>query len=257
MPSPFPGMDPFIEGHVWEDFHHRLVDEIAVAITPRLRPRYVARVEVQVYLEHEPEERRSIIPDAYVAGTGTPGPPAGGVGAAVAPVRLTLPIPVEMRRAFLTIRDRDNLEVVTEIEMLSPWNKRPHSDGVREYVRKREAVLRDTAHLVELDMLRRGDRRQTGEPLPPGDFYALVSRAKSRPTVDVYPWALRHPLPTIPIPLAGSDPDVPLDLQAVFTSVYDRAGYDYSLDYSRPVEPPLSPEDVSWVHEVLGGAHRP
>jgi hypothetical protein len=63
MPSPFPGMDPFIEGQVWEDFHHRFIDEIAVAITPSLRPRYVARVEVQVYLEHEAEERRSIVPE--------------------------------------------------------------------------------------------------------------------------------------------------------------------------------------------------
>ena len=120
MPSPFPGMDPFIEGQVWEDFHHRFVDETAVTITPSLRPRYVARVEIQVYLEHEPEERRSIIPDAYVAGAGTPGPAAtGGVATAVAPVRLTLPIPAEVRRAFLTIRDRANLELVA-VEQAPP-----------------------------------------------------------------------------------------------------------------------------------------
>lgn len=213
MPSPFPGMDPFIEGQVWEDFHHRFIDEIAVAITPSLRPRYVARVT------------------------------------------LTLPIPVEMRRAFLTIRDRDNLQVVAEIELLSPWNKRPGSDGVREYARKRETVLRSSAHLVELDLLRGGQRLETLEKLPAGDYYALVSRERRRPKVEVYAWSLRQPLPTVPIPLAGSDPDVPLDLQAVFTSVYDRAGYDYSLDYTRPVEPPLSEEDAAWAREVLAKAH--
>lgn len=74
MPSPFPGMDPLIEGQLWEDFHIRLIYEIATALTPRIRPRYVARAERHVYLEHETEERRHLVPDAYVAGAGTPGP---------------------------------------------------------------------------------------------------------------------------------------------------------------------------------------
>ena len=36
-----------------------------------------------------------------------------------------------------------------------------------------------------------------------------------------------------------------------FRSLYDRAGYDFSLDYARPVEPPLAKEDQEWVRQVL------
>ena len=64
---------------------------------------------------------------------------------------------------------------------------------------------------------------------------------------------MRQPLPTIPIPLAGEDPDVDLDLQAAFTTTYDRAGYDYSLDYSRSVEPPLEPATADWVQLLIAG----
>lgn len=34
-------------------------------------------------------------------------------------------------------------------------------------------------------------------------------------------------------------------------TVYERAGYDYSLDYTRPLEPPLRPEDADWVTEKV------
>src|SRR5207244_2356124 len=101
---------------------------------------------------------------------------------------------------------------------------------------KRDELLQSSSHLVELDLLRGGERLPTVEPLPAGDHYAFVSRAPARPKVAVYAWPLRHPLPAIPIPLAGGDPDAFLDLQAAFTSAYDRALYSYSLDYRRPVE---------------------
>src|SRR5438034_4622827 len=55
MPSPFPGMDPFLEAQGWADFHMEMIAGIRAALMPRLRPRYVARVEERVYLEREPE----------------------------------------------------------------------------------------------------------------------------------------------------------------------------------------------------------
>ena len=69
--------------------------------------------------------------------------------------------------------------------------------------------------------------------------------------MEVYAWTLRQPLPVIPVPLAGDDPDVPLNLQAAFTTTYDRAGYDYALDYRRPVEPPLEPSTVDWARSIV------
>ena len=50
MPSPFPGMDPFIEGQDWEDFHTRVITALADSLLPGVRPRYVVRVERRVYL---------------------------------------------------------------------------------------------------------------------------------------------------------------------------------------------------------------
>ena len=107
-------------------------------------------------------------------------------------------------------------------------------------------------HLVELDLLRAGERLPTLDPLPPADFYVFVSRAPRRPHAEVFPWTLRRRLPTIAVPLADSDPDISLDLQRAFTTVYDRAGYDYALDYQRPVEPPLAEADAAWAAELVG-----
>lgn len=88
-------------------------------------------------------------------------------------------------------------------------------------------------------------------PLPPGDYYALVRRGRGSVNAGLWPIALQDPLPTIPIPLAGSDPDVLLDLQSAFTSVYDRAGYDYSLQYHAPTVPPLDEDAAAWAARLL------
>lgn len=257
MPSPFPGMDPYIEGQVWEDFHHGFIEAMREALTARLRPRYVVKVELRVYVEHVLDAVIDIIrPDVAVLPgdrTGIPSPASGvAVATAVEEVDLTLPLTEEKREAFITISTRDDSEVVAMIELLSPSNKRLNADGRREYLRQRESLIRTDIHLIELDLLRGGERLPTVEPLPPADCYAFVARGSRRPRVSVYPWTLRRRLPTIPIPLVAPDPDVPLDLQAVFTTVYDRAGYDYSLDYRRPVDPPLAEADTAWAAEIAG-----
>jgi hypothetical protein len=252
-------MDPFIEGQVWEDFHLGFISVTREALIPRVRPRFVVRAELRVYLEHEPGERPDFIrPDVAVLERPHEGPPGGGAATAttiaVVPVTRTLPLPVREHERFLTVRERESLELVTVIELLSPGNKRRGSDGRREYLDKREAILMGRTHLVELDLLRGGERLPTIEPLPSGDYYAFVSRATRLPTADVYTWLLRQRLPMIPVPLSAGDEDVILDLQAVFDTVYDRAGYDYSLDYRRPIEPPLSEADAAWVREALSTA---
>jgi Protein of unknown function (DUF4058) len=262
MPSPFPGMDPFIEGQRWEDFHHEVISGIRAALIPAVRPRYVVEVQERVYVERPNEVPAGFItPDASVVEPRR-GPEgcSGAIGLAtaveVATVTCTLPMPERRHEYFLVLRERASGTVVTVIEVLSPSNKRRGSDGRREYLNKRDTVLLSPAHLVELDLLRGGGRLPTIEPLPAADYYVFVSPEHRRPKTDVYCRSLRDRLPTIPVPLAGEDAEVSLDLQAVFTSVYDRAGYDYSLDYRRPVEPPLSEADATWVREVLAEAER-
>jgi hypothetical protein len=247
-------MDPYIEGGEWEDFHQGFVAELAAALVPCVRPRYVVRKERRVYVEHPlADDERPIRSDlAVLSGDetmATPEQPAAVLSTAT-PVVVSLPAPEERREAFLTIREFSSMAVVAVIELLSPGNKRPSSDGRREYLRKREEVLSSETHLVELDLLRGGRRLPTVDPLPHGDFYVFICRAQRRYSAEVA-WGLRQSFPHIPIPLAGDDPDVQLDLQAVFTATYDRAGYDYSLDYSRPLSPPLGTADADWMQGVL------
>jgi len=251
-------MDPFIEGQRWRDFHTRFIPILSDLLTPQVRPRYVVEVEQYVYLARESEDPdRLIAPDLAVVES-SPEPVtgvrvSGGTASAIRPVVHTVPVPRRYRQTFLSIRNREWQDVVTVIELLSPWNKSA-GEGRNEYLVKRTNVFVTPAHLVELDLLRGGERLPTREPLEPADFYAFVCRKERLPRVEVYGWTLRQAMPAIPIPLGGDDPDASLDLQAAFTTTYDRAGYDYSLDYRRPVEPPLEPAAAEWVRSVLGQA---
>lgn len=254
MPSPFPGMDPFIEPQKWEDFHASFVGTLREMLVPRVRPQYMVDVERCVYVTREEEEEevvRIIAPDAILADTGHARRESAATSgtATLQPVKHRLRLP-RRRQAYLVIRTRRSQTVVTVIELLSPWNKTREA-GVAEYLAKRANVLYSTANLVELDLLRGGERLPTVDPLQDGDFYAFVSRPRLRPELDVYAWTLHDQLPTIPIPLAQDDPDVPLDLQTAFTTTYDRAGYDYSLDYGAELQPALSAEDTPWLKSLL------
>ena len=256
MACPFPGMDPFIEGDSWRNFHARFTIAIADFLTARVRPRYLVRAEERVYLEHVPEDDlpRSFWPDlSVVTERSVYGAPSSATATAIleAPSIVGLPMPVRQREHYLTIVLRETMDVVTIIEILSPTNKRAGSDGSGEYLAKREAILLSHSHLVELDLLRGGGRLPTIQPLPPGDYYALVSRVARRPNAEVYAWPLLHRMPAIPIPLATGDEDAVLDLQAVFNTVYERSDYDYSLDYSRALNPPLGEADAARVDEAL------
>ncbi|MGA2069095.1 MAG: DUF4058 family protein [Thermoguttaceae bacterium] len=255
MASRFPGMDPFIEGQLWQDFHTTFLTVIREVLMPQVRPRYIVEVEEYVYLAREGEDPdRLIEPDVAVV-EGRPELAASPIGpaaaaSAVAPVIHTVPLSRRRRQVFLTIRNRESRNVVTVIELLSPVNKTA-GEGRNEYLVKRSNIFYTLAHLVEIDLLRGGQRLPTREPLSPGDFYAFVCRTQRLPQVEVYAWTLRDRLPAVPVPLSGDDPDVLLDLQAAFTTTYDRAGYDYALDYRRMVEPPLEAPVADWVRSVL------
>lgn len=252
MPSPFPGMDPFLESQLWSDFHADFIPAIRARLVPRLAPDYVVNVEKSVYLLHDDELDRLIIPDVAVIESGVwTGGNGGGVAVAVdvEPVVRTFTQPRTVRNTYLAIRSMQGRQVVTVIEVLSPWNKT--GEGRGEYLEKRDALLGSPVNLVELDLLRGGRRLPTVEPHPAGDHFAFVSRGNRRPQSEVYPWSLRRTLPTIPIPLAVGDADVPLELQAVFDESYDRAGYRYSVDYTVSVDPALTEPNLVWSSEIL------
>lgn len=258
MPSPFPGIDPFLESQEWEDFHTSFLVTFREVLLTRLPPHYSAGVEKSVYLVRDEDD--SVfgirVPDAHIATAERPSfaPPlsqevAGGTALIATPTTLTLPTTRRIRQTRLRILKKDSQQVVTVIELLSPWNKT--GEGRAEYLAKREEVLASDAHLVELDFLRGGWRLPTRESLPPADYYAFVCRREQRPKVDVFSWGLREPLPSIPIPLSNSDPDCRLPLQEVFTTTYERSGYQRSLRYGGELSPPLDEADRRWVSEIL------
>lgn len=256
MPSPFPGVDPYIENQEWEDFHTRFNTAVSDYLSLQIQPRYIARVERRVYVEHPGDtDARLRRADVAVVAADPAEPFAssqeGGTATAVAPVVCELPMPEERRETYLVIRLTETREVVTVLETLSPGNKRPGSDGRAEYLKKREEVLESQAHLVEIDLLRGGAQMPIVGPVPAGEFSVVISRAGRRPRAEVYPWSLRSPLPPIPVPLLKGDPDVNLNLQEVFNTVYDRARYDLSLNYDAPLTPPLEESDASWAAELL------
>jgi hypothetical protein len=244
-------MDPYLEGDLWTTFHTQLGAEIARQLAPRLRPRYLAFAEKRFIMD-APEDVAVTIdmyPDVGVAEAG-PGT-LGGLGAAVAtaPLQLTTVIPTPVPHIWVEIRVAAERKLVTAIELLSPANKR--GEGRKEYLDKRRRLLLSTAHLMEIDLLREGQRVPMREPLPPTAYYVFLSRVGKRPVTDVWPIGLDEPLPTVHVPLLDGDPDVPLDLQLAFTTVYDLCSYDIAVNYSRSPEVPLPPDATAWAEGRL------
>ncbi len=67
MPSPFPGMDPYLEGpNFWPEVHSRLIIEIAELLVPQLRPKYRVALEKRVYESAGNESLLVGIPDVVV-----------------------------------------------------------------------------------------------------------------------------------------------------------------------------------------------
>ncbi|HEV8058284.1 MAG TPA: DUF4058 family protein, partial [Gemmataceae bacterium] len=120
------------------------------------------------------------------------------------------------------------------------------------YLAKRNALFYHPVHVVELDLLMKGQRVPLEQELPSGDYYTFVSRWGQRPKCQVYYWTVQQSLPAIPIPLLAPDPDVWIDLGAVFRTTYERGRYSRSIDYTGPLPIPLDPGRMAWVTERAG-----
>jgi hypothetical protein len=260
MPSPFPGIDPYLESQgYWPDFHASFVAYCRDQLNEVLPETYEARIGEQLRLIEIGEPQiRTVLPDVSILEgglrRGDTVQPAGSV-LTLEPVTIDLPVEEieEIRDLWIEIRHRPDRTLVTAIEVLSPSNKL--GDGYRDYRIKRWKLIRQSVHLVELDFLIRGQRLEMGQKLPPGHFYAFISRADRRPKSDVFAWSVRQPLPRIPVPLLSPDPDIVLDLPAVFQTGYDRGRYSRALDYGAPLDLPLAEADRAWAQQVARKSH--
>jgi hypothetical protein len=257
----FPGMDPYLEDpQIWEGFQAGLIVYMRDAIQPQIRPRYIASVERRVVVEWPNGERRPIIPDVWVGRTRRR---TGGAATAVAepdsPIIVEVP-GLEVHQSFLEILDTaTGMRVVTVIEVVSPSNKY-HGPGRDLYLTKQAEILRSPVHLVEIDLLRTGPHVLSVPEYvarAKGRYDYLVCTNRSGGARDKFELHLRRlpeRLPHISIPLAGDDPDVSLDLQALVELTYDRGAYRDQLRYDRPCCPPLDPPDERWANELIENA---
>jgi Protein of unknown function (DUF4058) len=258
MPSPFPGMDPYLEiSGDWRDFHSRFLTVCADALAEQLPENYIVRIEERFQvLEYPQETIENRYPDVSVArirptrSAEMPLIPIATLEPEVIPLVTT--IVEDAKERWIEIRRKPDWEAVTIIELLSPANKRGY--GYEDYLYKRVSLIARTIHLVELDFLIGGQSLPMGRPLR-GDYHVLVSRAEQRPLSNVYSWSIRAALPVIPIPLMAPDPDVALDLRAIFATVYQRGQYQRSIDYTSPLVLPLSPEDRTWAESLAQAFH--
>ncbi len=254
MPSPFPGMDPYLENPAgWPDVHHLLISSIGDALMSCIAPRYYVNIEERVYLMGDDDPARFVlVPDLRIGLNPSKPPMRNGGGLAVAePVEVITMLDHEIRESRLMVVDATNREVVTAIEVLSPTNKVIEGAGWKSYRSKRREILDSGTHFVEIDLLREGDLPTAAQAPGPCEYRVHVSQARRRPLGWVGPIRLDQRLPVIRIPLRDSDPDAQLDLQAVFTDTYDRARYGDRIDYKIPPVPPLPAPLDEWARLLL------
>lgn len=254
MPSPFPGMNPYLEHpDAWSDFHERYLTVLARELGRALPRQFFVKVDQNVYGHDAVGGGLALIGrgDAYVAARHNAPPSEARTAPATTPASgvVTFEEELSIEESFLEICDSQSRAVVTVLELLSPTDKRPGPKR-DQFLAKRRALVVSRANYVEMDLLRGGPRL----PLrgrPGCAFYVLVSRASARPRADIWTIGVRDVLPVIPVPLRDEGAFVALPLQPSLHEVYDDATYDRYV-YDHDPMPPLSPEDTAWARTLAG-----
>ena len=259
MPSPFPGMDPYLEDPAhWRGVHAALIVGCYESLNATLPEGFVARIEERLYLaipgeRYYPDVSVETIDSRSAGGLATLAPPLIAIDA---PIQVAASLQ-EIRQRFVEVIALDGSErVVTAIEVLSPTNKTP-GDGREEYLRKQTRYLKSDTHLLEIDLLRAGrhtvaaSESELKAKRPAWSYVVSLHRAGSGLRCDAWTRTVREPLPAVPVPLAPEFPDATLPLQAIFDRLYDAGPFRRSLDYRREPTPPLSEDDALWAESLF------
>jgi hypothetical protein len=260
MPSPFPGMDPWLERpELFPSFHNGLVIYLQAALNAVLPAGYVATNDNRVYVD--PELQR--VPDIGVLGPNSL--PIGAAAVAIAAMAgagllaaATEAVSDPVEEPYLEIRSLDDDRLVTAIEVVSPANKKAGADGRISYQQKQGEYRASGVNLVEIDLLRAGPHttavpaarlRAVGGEC---DYHVCVMIAGSPHQYFVAPIRLADPLPLVPIPLDEGVAPVLITLQAVFDRCYDEGGFAHLAKYNRRhPQPPLTTEQQAWAEGIL------
>ena len=258
-------MDPWLERR-WGDVHQRLVTYSSDQLQEKLPAGLRALVQERIVVEALPPVRTSFYPDVHVVEGPRRREASGGVAVAEAPAPPSAPAtatePLLVRyqyrppvEGFIEIIDATSGDrVVTVIEFLSPWNKRP-GPGQDEYLRKQRQLVEARTNLVEIDLVRAGRRVMVvpEDQLPPSHrttYRVSVTRGHRPGEAEVYRVSLREPLPSIRVPLRPTDRDVWLELQPLLEQAYRNGRYELT-DYRQEPDPPLDAGDAAWADEIL------
>lgn len=255
MPSPFPGMDPYLENPSrWPGLHTHLVVQLQAQLNALIAPRYIAMIEERVYVSDPLDAgRHALVPDLHLRphlGSSTAQVADDTMLAVVEPIEVEL-ADDEIHDTYISILTADQQRVVAVLEVLSPTNKVHHSRGQELFLRKRQEVFHSTAHWIELDLLRDGERSAPAEVQSQGDYFVYVaSHTPQRRRHRVWPIKLPQHLPRFAVPLLDEQA-VSLDLQESISAVYERGAYERIVDYRHEPMPPLPPAYQAWSQTLL------
>ncbi len=263
MPSPFPGMDPFLEHpEVFPDFHDSFITYLREFIQPQLPSPYFASLSRRAWIEIS---ERFVGPDVQVSRPrNTSGEAPAAPVAVVARPRtepLVIHVPHDERSELLVeiyLGRGSDRRLVTSVELLSLTNKTPGEHGRDLYLRRQREILSSKVHLLEIDLLRAGQhttavpKDRLAEAANDFHYHVSIHHFDNLEDYFVYPIRLNESLPQIALPLLSGDPPVPLDLQAVFQRTYEAGLYRREIDYREHAPaPPLSEAWQVWLREVV------
>jgi Protein of unknown function (DUF4058) len=203
MPSPFPGMDPYLEAEaLWPAFHHQLISGLYQMLLPGLVDRYRARIGQRTYVTEEP--------------------------------LFTSIIRQERQEEFIEIRQRADGRFITLIDIPGPINKML-PQGRTSYLETRRQVRAQGGSVVEIDLVLQGtpllDFNRDG--LPEWDYAVSITRSTQPDKYEIYTSTLSKRLPRFKVPLAPDDRDTVIDLQGTFSRAYDQGNVLGQIDYSK------------------------
>ncbi len=254
MPSPFPGMDPYIEApFLWSDFHLCMLAAMREALNAVLPAGYVAAADVHVWSD-DPDKEEAVLLGRRDVPIVEEGSHNGGVATAVqhatAPRVGRLPEARKRTRRYLRIHELQTSRVITVIELLSPSNKTPGKDQ-DVYLSKRDEYLATGTNLVEIDLLRSGKRPPPGDEPPLADYCYLISRSWEFPSFGIWPIDLQDALPDLHVPLAENESDAIVPMRNCLDRCYDGGRYSVRINYKKPPTIPLTERDATWSRELL------
>jgi hypothetical protein len=221
MPSPFPGMDPYLEDEkVWPLFQHHLISCLYQTLLPGLVDRYRARVGERHYATEQ--------------------------------ALFTSVIREEHQEEHVEIRQRSDGRLVTLLDVVSPANKTTQA-GRQAYLAKRQESQGAAANLVEIDLVLQGQPMldYSRDGLPDWNYAVTVTRSTQPERHEIYTATLQKRLPRFRLPLAPDDRDTVLDLHAAFSRCYDQANLAAKVDYHRDPPTTLSDADREWLGQYL------